>query len=160
MAIRYIGTYNDFALEVNIELGGRYVNGVLTPPASWSGSVTQWSRHVQEETARRAENMTFISLEQSEIDALHYGGYPPGSAEANAYIAQVEANGWEWAGDKWVRSDSGQVFIPPDEPTPTGPTSEELLYANWQRTGGLGSMSYWRSIGSPLYYTPPPEPEP
>lgn len=41
-----------------------------------------------------------------------------------------------------------------------GPTAEELVYQNWLRTGGSGSISYWRSIGSPLYYTPGPEPEP
>lgn len=46
-------------------------------------------------------------------------------------------------------------YIPGPEPEPE-PTDEELLYANWQRTGGTGSISYWRSIGSPLYYTPPP----
>ncbi|GAJ20421.1 unnamed protein product, partial [marine sediment metagenome] len=34
--------------------------------------------------------------------------------------------------------------------------AEELIYANWLRTGGTGSIEYWRSIGSPLYYTPPP----
>ena len=49
------------------------------------------------------------------------------------------------------------VYQPEPEPTPT---DEELIYANWQRTGGTGSMAYWRSLGSPLYYTPPPEPEP
>ena len=46
------------------------------------------------------------------------------------------------------------------EAEPPTPTDEELLYANWLRTGGTGSIEYWRSIGSPLYYTPPePEPE-
>lgn len=45
--------------------------------------------------------------------------------------------------------------LPPPEPT-----DEELIYANWLRTGGTGSIAYWRSLGSPLYYTPPPEPEP
>ncbi|MBA7700479.1 hypothetical protein ES703_109193 [subsurface metagenome] len=50
-------------------------------------------------------------------------------------------------------------YVPEAEP-PT-PTDEELIYANWLRTGGTGSIEYWRSIGSPLYYTPPePEPEP
>ncbi len=48
---------------------------------------------------------------------------------------------------------------PEPEPEPT-PTDEELLYANWLRTGGTGSMAYWRSLGSPLFYTPLPEPEP
>lgn len=41
-------TYQNFALLINMELGGSYVNGVLTPPDSWAGSVTGWSRHVQE----------------------------------------------------------------------------------------------------------------
>ncbi len=43
---------------------------------------------------------------------------------------------------------------------PDRPTAEELVYANWLRTGGTGSMAYWRSLDSPLFYTPPPEPEP
>jgi len=54
---------------------------------------------------------------------------------------------------------SYEVYEPEPEPEPT-PTDEELIYANWQRTGGTGSFAYWQSIGSPLYYTPPPEPEP
>jgi len=40
-------TIQEIADEVNIELGGSYVAGVLTPPAWWTGSVTDWSRHVQ-----------------------------------------------------------------------------------------------------------------
>ncbi len=52
---------------------------------------------------------------------------------------------------------SYEVYEPKPEPTPT---DEELIYANWLRTGGTGTIEYWRSIGSPLYYTPEPEPEP
>ena len=40
-------TYQEFALRINEELGGSYVAGYLTPPASWTKSVTEWSRHVQ-----------------------------------------------------------------------------------------------------------------
>lgn len=43
-------TYQDFALQINEELGGSYVAGVLTPPASWTGSVTEWSRYIQQVT--------------------------------------------------------------------------------------------------------------
>ncbi len=42
-----IKTIYEIADEVNRELGGSYVAGVLTPPAWWTGSVTEWSRHVQ-----------------------------------------------------------------------------------------------------------------
>ena len=43
-------TYQEFALMINRELGGSYIAGILTPPASWTGSVTEWSRHVQQVT--------------------------------------------------------------------------------------------------------------
>jgi len=46
-------SYQDFALQINIELGGSYVAGYLTPPSWWTGTVTDWSRHVQEVTAER-----------------------------------------------------------------------------------------------------------
>ncbi len=46
-------SYQDFALQVNIELGGSYVAGMLTPPSWWTGTVTGWSRYVQQETADR-----------------------------------------------------------------------------------------------------------
>ena len=46
-------TYQDFALKVNTQLGGSYVGGRLTPPASWTGSVTEWSRHVQAVTMKK-----------------------------------------------------------------------------------------------------------
>ncbi len=143
MATTYIGTYNQFALEVNIELGGRYVNGVLTPPASWSGSVTQWSRHVREETARRAANMTFISDEPT----------PTGPTDEELLYANWQRTGGTGSFSYWVSLGKPLFYTPP-------PTDEELLYANWQRTGGTGTMTYWRSIGSPLYYSPPAEPEP
>ncbi|GAI96766.1 unnamed protein product [marine sediment metagenome] len=45
--------FREFADKVNIELGGSYVAGVLTPPPDWVGSVTEWSRHVQIEAAKR-----------------------------------------------------------------------------------------------------------
>jgi len=38
----------EMALQVNEELGGSYVAGALTPPPSWVGSATEWSRHVQQ----------------------------------------------------------------------------------------------------------------
>ena len=72
---------------------------------------------------------------------------------------------YECLAGKWqlVEPNSPQCYMPPPpppEPEPI-PTDEELIYANWLRTGGTGSISYWRSIGSPLYYTPPkPEPAP
>lgn len=50
-------TYQDFALLINMELGGSYVNGVLTPPDSWTGTVTGWSKHVQESTFYRYHQM-------------------------------------------------------------------------------------------------------
>lgn len=50
-------TYKEFALQINMELGGSYVAGVLTPPASWVGSVTAWSRHVQDVTFTRYHQM-------------------------------------------------------------------------------------------------------
>jgi len=50
---------------------------------------------------------------------------------------------------------SVEALVPEPEPT-----DEELIYANWLRTGGTGTIEYWRSLGSPLYYTPEPEPEP
>lgn len=42
---------------------------------------------------------------------------------------------------------------------------EQLLYNNWMRTGGTGTMDDWRTLGRPLYYTrreltPPPETPP
>ena len=45
--------FRNFALEVNIELGGSYVAGVLTAPPDWPGSITEWSRHAQIEAAKR-----------------------------------------------------------------------------------------------------------
>lgn len=45
--------FRELALKVNIDLGGSYINGALTPPAGWVGSVTEWSRHVQAETLKR-----------------------------------------------------------------------------------------------------------
>lgn len=116
-------TYWEFAEQVNIDLGGNYVNGVLTPPSWWTGSITQWSRYVQEETAKRSVGMTFTSLPQSEIDALHYGGYPPGSVEAQNYVRQVEAQGWVWSYDKnmWERKDTGYIYIEPVIPTTIEP---------------------------------------
>lgn len=45
--------YQESALQINRELGGSYVNGVLTAPAWWTGSITEWSRHVQEVTNTR-----------------------------------------------------------------------------------------------------------
>jgi len=123
----YPGTYQDFALEVNTSLGGSYVGGMLTPPSSWTQSVTEWSRYVQQETATRAVGITF-STTQSQTDSLHYGGYPAGSVEANEYIRLVEATGWVWseAQGLWVRKDSGYVYIPPEpppEPPPTPPVT-------------------------------------
>jgi len=52
-----VETYQDFALRVNTELGGSYVNGVLTPPAWWTGSVTEWSRYVQSEAYVRWQKL-------------------------------------------------------------------------------------------------------
>jgi len=46
-------SYQDFALKINEELGGSYVAGMLTPPSWWTGSVTQWSQHVQQVTAEK-----------------------------------------------------------------------------------------------------------
>lgn len=43
-----IPSLQEYILQVNEELGGRYVGGALTPPSNWTGSVTEWSRHVQE----------------------------------------------------------------------------------------------------------------
>ncbi len=45
--------YQELALQINRELGGSYVNGVLTAPAWWTGSITEWSGHVQEVTNTR-----------------------------------------------------------------------------------------------------------
>jgi len=42
-----VPAYAEVALEVNLRLGGSYVAGVLTPPKSWTGSVTEWSMYVQ-----------------------------------------------------------------------------------------------------------------
>ena len=39
--------------DINIQLGGSYVSGVLTPPASWTGSTTEWSRHIRDVAANR-----------------------------------------------------------------------------------------------------------
>ena len=39
--------------DINIQLGGSYVGGILTPPASWQGSATAWSRHVRDVAANR-----------------------------------------------------------------------------------------------------------
>lgn len=43
-----IPTYSAVADKVNLELGGRYINGILTPPSGWVGSTTEWSRYVQQ----------------------------------------------------------------------------------------------------------------
>jgi len=48
-----VETYQDFALRINTELGGSYVGGMLTAPSSWTGSVTEWSRRVQQVAAER-----------------------------------------------------------------------------------------------------------
>jgi len=48
ITVAEVKSLQDLALEVNIELGGRYIGGVLTPPPSWTGSVTAWSKHIQE----------------------------------------------------------------------------------------------------------------
>jgi len=42
-----IPTYSAVCDKVNLELGGSYVNGVLTPPRGWTGSITEWSRYIQ-----------------------------------------------------------------------------------------------------------------
>lgn len=42
-----IPTLQRIAEEVNLKLGGSYVNGILTPPLGWTGTVTDWSRYVQ-----------------------------------------------------------------------------------------------------------------
>ena len=55
-----------------------------------------------------------------------------------------------------IERDSSQCVVEPPEPEPE-PTDEELLYANWIRSGGTGSMADWRSLGSPLFYTAEPE---
>lgn len=114
-------TYWEFVLEVNKQLGGSYVNGMLTPPNIWTQSVTAWSRYVQQQVAVQAVGMVFTALPKSEIDALHYGGYAPGSAEAAQYVALVEAQGWIWseAQDMWIRKETGLVYIPPPVPYPT-----------------------------------------
>lgn len=48
-----VPTYAELADKVNLELGGRYVAGLLTPPSWWTGSVTEWSRHVQAVAIKR-----------------------------------------------------------------------------------------------------------
>ena len=48
ITVEEVKSLQDLALEVNIELGGRYIGGLLTPPPSWTGSVTAWSKHIQE----------------------------------------------------------------------------------------------------------------
>ena len=50
-------SYIQFAEQVNVELGGSYVGGLLTPPAGWTGSVTEWSRHVQAVTQERYQQL-------------------------------------------------------------------------------------------------------
>ncbi|KKL27603.1 hypothetical protein LCGC14_2383500, partial [marine sediment metagenome] len=37
----------ELAQDVNIDLGGSYIGGMLKPPQYWTGSVTEWSKHVQ-----------------------------------------------------------------------------------------------------------------
>jgi hypothetical protein len=48
-----VPTYAQLADQVNLELGGRYVGGYLTPPSWWKGSVTEWSRHIQQVAIER-----------------------------------------------------------------------------------------------------------
>ena len=48
-----VETYQDFALRINTELGGSYIAGMLTAPSSWTGSITEWSRYVQQVAAER-----------------------------------------------------------------------------------------------------------
>jgi hypothetical protein len=36
---------------LNTQLGGSYVNGKLTPPSSWTGSVTEWSAYVRKQAS-------------------------------------------------------------------------------------------------------------
>ena len=43
-----IPTYAAIADETNKRLGGYYVAGVLYAPDWWTGSITEWSRHVQQ----------------------------------------------------------------------------------------------------------------
>ena len=52
---------------------------------------------------------------------------------------------------------SYEPYVTPEEPVPT---DEELVYANWVRTGGTGSFAEWQALGGPLFYTPPPEEPP
>ena len=49
---------------------------------------------------------------------------------------------------------------PKPEPEPTPVSDEQLLYQNYQRTGGGMSIGDWRGIGSPLFYQPKLEPKP
>ena len=93
------------------------------------------------------------SFAASQTRSFTYNMYVP-SGSAGQY---GNITGWiEDPAGSVIAQDSGSVYI---EAPP--PTDEELIYANWLRTGGTGSISYWRSIGSPLYYTAPytpPEP--
>ncbi len=61
--------------------------------------------------------------------------------------------------DDWYMMEQVVSYVPYEPGSEPTPTDEEILYANWQRTGGTGSMAYWQSIGSPLFYTSEPEPE-
>ena len=142
-------TYQEYVDQVNLELGGSYVNGVLTPPSWWTAGVTQWSRHVQEEAAKRSAGMTFTSLPPSEIEALHYGGYPPGSPEASNYVRLVEAQGWVWSypQNTWIRADTGYIYIEPIipiviEPDPVTQPIDEIrqIIPNRSGTFVLGTL--------------------
>lgn len=58
-----IPALRELALQVNRELGGSYVAGVLTPPASWTGTVTEWSRHVREVAVARYHRTIEVAKE-------------------------------------------------------------------------------------------------
>ena len=42
-----VPSYSAVCDKVNLELGGKYVSGILTAPSGWTGSITEWSRYVQ-----------------------------------------------------------------------------------------------------------------
>ncbi len=116
--------------------------------------------------------VTLVATPYSGYEFDHWGGWPPypGIQSTSSTLNLTMTDNW------WVVAAFREVAPPPVYYTCPycGATfaseaelnihtsevhAEQLIYENWLRTGGTGSIEYWRSIGSPLYYTPP-EPEP
>tara|TARA_Y100000310_G_scaffold303899_1_gene342605 strand:+ start:962 stop:1492 length:531 start_codon:yes stop_codon:yes gene_type:complete len=115
-------TYQQFALDLSTQLGGRYVEGYLTPPTWWTEqgkSVGDWSTYVRGLSGTLAMGQSFIGQEQtidpqpflSEEDRLKYGGFMPGSNEGMNYVAQMKEADKTFLGTRYGWVDKSEVPV-------------------------------------------------